>query len=127
MELVQHSVRETVEAVDGVHLTQLAVGEEMSVQHFHFEPGTVVPEHSHPHEQVGYLVRGTLTILIDSGGTEASQAGGDGEGGDEYLVGPSDSYSISGGEPHAAENRTEEPVEGIDIFAPPRANPDWMD
>jgi len=37
MEFVQHSATETVEAVEGVHLTQLAVGEEMSVQHFHIE------------------------------------------------------------------------------------------
>ena len=111
METVQHSARETVEAVEGVHLTQLAVGEDMSVQHFHFEPGAAVPEHSHHHEQVGYLTRGTFTFVVD---------------GEEYVLGPGDSYSIPGDEPHAAENRTEEPVEGLDVFAPPRANPDWM-
>jgi quercetin dioxygenase-like cupin family protein len=112
MEIVQHSARETVEAVDGVHLTQLAVGEEMSVQHFHIEPGATVPEHSHHHEQVGFIVQGTLAFEVD---------------GEEHVVGPGDSYVIPGGEPHSAENRSEEPVSGIDVFSPPRANPDWMD
>lgn len=125
METVQHAARETVEAVEGVHLTQLAVGEEMSVQHFHFESGAAVPEHSHHHEQVGYVVRGSLAFVVDSGGSGTAD-GNDEPGGEEHLVGPGDSYAVPGGEPHAAENRTEEPVEGIDIFAPPRANPDWM-
>ncbi|MFB6073612.1 MAG: cupin domain-containing protein, partial [Haloarculaceae archaeon] len=51
MEEVPHAARETVEAAEGVHLTQLAVGERMSVQHFHIEPGARVPEHDHRHEQ----------------------------------------------------------------------------
>jgi quercetin dioxygenase-like cupin family protein len=55
MEFAQHSARETVEAVEGVHLTQLAVGEAMNVQHFHIEPGAVASEHSHHHEQTGYV------------------------------------------------------------------------
>jgi quercetin dioxygenase-like cupin family protein len=112
METVAHSARPTVEAVDGVHLTQLAVGEAMSVQHFHIEPGATVPEHSHHHEQTGYVFRGTFAFTVDS---------------EEHVVGSGDSYVIPGGEPHAAENRTDEPVEGIDIFAPPRENPDWME
>jgi len=112
METVQHSARETVEAVDGVHLTQLAVGAEMSVQHFHIEPGATVPEHSHHHEQVGYVSGGTCVFLVD---------------GAEHVVGPGDSYRIPGDEPHAVENRSEEPVDGIDVFAPPRADPDWME
>ncbi|WP_225335474.1 cupin domain-containing protein [Halomicrobium urmianum] len=112
MEEVPHATRETVEAVEGVHLTQLAVGERMSVQHFHFEPGAGVPEHSHRHEQVGYVDQGTLTFAVD---------------GEEFTVGPGDSYVIPGDEPHSAENRGEEPVSGVDVFSPPREDPDWMD
>ncbi|MFB6150430.1 MAG: cupin domain-containing protein [Haloarculaceae archaeon] len=112
METVPHSARETVEAVDGVHLTQLAVGEEMSLQFFHVEPGAVVPEHSHPHEQVGYITSGSGVFVVD---------------GEEFPVGPGDSYVLPGGEPHSLENRTDEPLDGIDVFAPPRANPDWME
>ena len=43
MEEVPQAATETVEVVDGVHLTQMAAGEPMSVQHFHIEPGAVVP------------------------------------------------------------------------------------
>lgn len=127
MEEVPHASRETVEAVDGVHLTQLAVGERMSVQHFHIEPGAVVPEHSHPHEQVGYVARGTFTFTVDSKGSETGQGTDDGDEDDEFVVGPGDSYSIPGGELHAAHNEGEEPVSGIDVFSPPRTNPDWQE
>jgi len=112
MEEVPQAASETVEVVDGVHLTQMAVGEEMSSQHFHIEPGATVPEHSHHHEQIGFVMQGTLTFDVD---------------GEEHIVGPGDSFVIPGGEPHSAENVSEEPVSGIDVFSPPRTNPDWMD
>jgi quercetin dioxygenase-like cupin family protein len=112
MESVPLSSRETVEVLDGVHLTQLAAGERMSVQHFHIEPGARVSEHSHDHEQTGYVFAGTLTFEV---------------GGEELPVSANDSYAIPGGEPHAAENRGEEPVVGLDIFAPPRLDPPWAD
>ncbi|MFC7019462.1 MULTISPECIES: cupin domain-containing protein [Haloarcula] len=111
MEEVPQAATETVEVVDGVHLTEMAAGERMSVQHFHFESGAVIPEHSHDHEQVGFVVRGTFTFVAD---------------GEEYVIGPGDSYVVSGGEPHRAENRTDEPVTGIDVFSPPRVDVDWQ-
>jgi quercetin dioxygenase-like cupin family protein len=101
---------ETVEALDGVHLTQLAVGERMSVQHFHIEPGATVPEHSHDHEQVGYVTAGTLTFVVD---------------GETHVISAGESYVIPGGQPHEAANRRDDPVHGIDVFSPPRPNPDW--
>jgi quercetin dioxygenase-like cupin family protein len=126
MREVPHASQETVEAVDGVHLTQLAVGEQMSVQHFHIEPDAMVPEHSHPHEQVGYVARGTLTFTVPD--AEGDRTGSTGDVGyEEVVVGPGDSYGIPGDEPHAAENRGSELVSGIDVFCPPRANPDWQD
>jgi len=112
MEEVPQAACETVEAVDGVHLTQMAVGERMSVQQFHIEPGAAVPEHSHHHEQAGYVVKGTFTFHVN---------------GEEYVIGPGDSYVIPGGEPHEARNDAEEPVSGIDVFSPPRPDPDWQD
>ena len=112
MEEVPQAASETVEVVDGVHLTQLAVGERMSVQHFHIEPGAMVPEHTHHHEQAGYITKGTFTFHLD---------------GEEHVISPGESYVIPGGQSHAAENRADVPVDGIDIFSPPRDNPDWMD
>ncbi|WP_101294412.1 cupin domain-containing protein [Halegenticoccus soli] len=110
MECVPTDAVEAVEAVPGVHLSQLAAGEEMSVQHFFIEPGATVPEHSHPHEQTGYIVEGTLTFVVD---------------GEEVHAGPGDSYAVPADEPHAAENRGDVPVKGVDIFSPPRTDPDW--
>lgn len=102
----------TIEVVDGVHLTQLAAGERMSVQHFHIEPGATIPQHSHEHEQAGYVAKGTFTFLLE---------------GEEHVISTGESYVIPGGVPHAAENRADVPVDGIDIFSPPRTDPDWIE
>jgi quercetin dioxygenase-like cupin family protein len=112
METVDLSERSVVEAVEGVHVANLAVGDRMSVQHFHVEPGAEVPEHSHPHEQVGFVYNGALTFVV---------------GGEEYVVGTDESYSIPGDEPHAAVNTGTDPVDGIDVFSPPRENPPWAE
>ena len=111
MERVPTDAVDSTEAVEGVHLSILAGGEAMNVQHFVIEPGATVPEHSHHHEQAGYITQGTLTFLVD---------------GEEIEVDADDSYSIPGDEPHAAENRGDVPVTGVDIFSPPRENPDWQ-
>ncbi|XVH32141.1 cupin domain-containing protein [Haloferacaceae archaeon DSL9] len=103
---------ESVEAVADVHLSQLAAGEEMSVQHFRIDPGTEVPEHDHHHEQTGYITQGTLTFVVD---------------GEEVEVNADDSYVIPAHEPHSAVNNGDEPVLGVDIFSPPRTNPDWQE
>lgn len=98
------------EPVADVHLERLAGGEEMNLQTFEIEPGATVPEHSHPHEQLGYVFEGTLTFLV---------------GGEELPVGPRESFAIPGGEPHGARNDGEETVVGVDVFSPPREAPDW--
>lgn len=103
---------QTTEAVDGVHLAMLAGGERTNVQGFEIEPGAEVPEHSHEHEQAGVVYEGELTFLVD---------------GEETVVGPGESYVIPGAEPHAAENRGDEPVRGVDVFSPPRTDPDWQE
>jgi quercetin dioxygenase-like cupin family protein len=112
MERVGLSDRESVEAVEAVHLTQLAAGERTSVQGFEIEPGATVPEHSHPHEQTGFVSEGELTFLVD---------------GRELVVGAGDSFTVPGEEPHAVENRGETPARGVDVFSPPRVDPDWME
>jgi quercetin dioxygenase-like cupin family protein len=112
MDVVPGADAEAVEAVDGVFLTQGAVGEETSIQRFEIEPGESVPEHEHPHEQIGMITAGAVTFVVD---------------GEERVVEAGDTYVIPGDEPHAAANRGDEPVVGYDIFSPPRANPDWQE
>ncbi|WP_255148729.1 cupin domain-containing protein [Halorarius halobius] len=100
------------EAISGIHLAQLAAGERVSVQHFRVDPGATVPEHDHHHEQAGFVYEGALTFRTD---------------GEETVVRAGDSYVLAGGEPHAAENRGDVPARGIDVFGPPRPDPDWAE
>jgi mannose-6-phosphate isomerase-like protein (cupin superfamily) len=44
---------------------------------------------------------------------------------EEIFVSEGDSYVIPGSEPHKLENRTEVPLRGLDVFSPPRTDPDW--
>lgn len=101
------------EAVENVHLAQLAVGDRMSVQHFRLEPGATVPEHGHHHEQSGFVYRGEITFVLEDG--------------EEVVVTEGESYVFAGDERHGAENRGDEPVEGVDIFSPSRPDPDWAE
>ncbi len=103
---------ETTEAVENVHLAQLAAGEAMSVQHFEFDPGATVPSHDHHHEQTGFIYEGELTFLLEDG---------------EVVVGAGESYVLAGEEVHGAANRGDVAVRGVDIFSPPRPNPDWAE
>ncbi|MFC7201459.1 cupin domain-containing protein [Halospeciosus flavus] len=116
MQTVDLSAQDVVEAVDGVYLAQLAVGEQMSVQHFHIQPDAEVPTHEHPHEQTGFIYEGELTFLVGEEGEET-----------EHVVTAGESYTIPGDEPHAARNLGDDPVRGVDIFAPPRENPAWQE
>ena len=113
MEYVPLDSDQEVEAVDDVHLAQLAAGENMSVQHFRIEPGAAVPMHSHHHEQAGFVYRGEVTFVLEDG--------------EEVVVSEGESYVLAGEEAHAAENHGDEPIEGVDIFSPPRTNPDWAE
>jgi quercetin dioxygenase-like cupin family protein len=110
MEVEPFDEDSATEAIEGVHLSLLAGAEAMNVQGFAIEPAAVVPEHSHDNEQTGVVYEGELTFLVD---------------GEEIVVGPGDTYAIPGGEPHAAENRGDATVRGIDVFSPPRTDPTW--
>jgi quercetin dioxygenase-like cupin family protein len=113
MDLVTPETRETVEAMDGVFLTQLAVGERMSIQHLRMEPGARVPIHDHHHEQLGFVYQGTQTFILEDD--------------EEVDVDPGESYFLDSHEPHGAENQGDGIMEAIDIFSPPRPNPSWLE
>jgi len=124
---------ETTEVAPGVHLAATVVGERMSVQSVYVEPGASVPRHSHPHEQTGYLAAGTLTFLVGAEDAEDTdeaadvEVNGEAVSDEEVAVHAGDSYVIPGGQPHAAVNNGEVPVEGVDVFSPPRENPNWQE
>ncbi len=68
------------------------------------EPGSVVTEHSHPHEQMGILLEGRLEFTV---------------GGVTRLLGPGDMWRIPGGVVHRVRT-LEDPAVAIDVFHPIR-------
>ena len=69
-----------------------------------FEPGSVVPLHSHPHEQLGLVLRGEAVMVVD---------------GVEHVCGPMDAYAIPGGVPHEGRFGPEGALV-LDVFHPVR-------
>jgi len=98
------------EALDGVHLAQVASGERASVQHFRIDPGATVDPHDHENEQIGWLADGTLVFDLE---------------GEEVVVEAGDAYVIPGGERHGVENRGAEAAVGVEVFVPARPSPPW--
>jgi quercetin dioxygenase-like cupin family protein len=65
--------------------------------------GSIVPTHTHPHEQIGYIVKGKAKLKI---------------GEKEHLLENGDSYYIPPNIEHGATLIEESTI--IDIFSPPR-------
>jgi quercetin dioxygenase-like cupin family protein len=101
--LVKGDQTKQVEMMPGVLRRTLGHGEEMLLAEFTLGAGAEVPSHSHPHAQVGYMVRGTMELSV---------------GDETYTVETGDSYYILGDVPHSAVSLKDCVV--IDIFYPPR-------
>jgi len=74
------------ELVPGVRMQPL-FGEAAMLNMLELEPGAVVDEHSHPHEQLGLVVDGVLVLRID---------------GVEHRLPAGHGYQIPGGVRHSA-------------------------
>ena len=48
----------------GISMKTLVHGEKTLLAEFRLTAGCVLPRHAHPHEQSGYLVRGSLELTI---------------------------------------------------------------
>jgi quercetin dioxygenase-like cupin family protein len=75
----------------------------MMICEFTFNKSVTIPIHSHPHDQVGYVVKGRVEMTID---------------GEKYILSKGDSYSAPSNIPHGA--YTLEPSIIVDTFSPPR-------
>ena len=79
-------------------------GEGAMINLIEFEPGAVVPVHSHPHEQLGIVLRGVQILEI---------------GGEDHALGPMEGYVLPGGLEHGARCGPEGATV-IDVFQPVR-------
>lgn len=89
--------------VDGIDMKTLTYGDETLLARFHLKKDSVLPLHSHPHEQTGFLVSGKIKLIID---------------GDSYLAEPGDTWTIKGDVEHQAQI-LEDSV-AIEVFSPVR-------
>lgn len=69
-----------------------------------FEPGATVPLHSHPHEQLGLVLRGMQALVVD---------------GEARELGPLEGYVLPGGVEHSAYCGPDGALV-IDVFCPVR-------
>ena len=91
------------QVMEGIRLKTLVHGEKTLLCEFRIKKGKVLPSHSHPHEQTGYLVSGHMKFII---------------GDNVFDVEPGDSWCIPGDVEHAAE--AFEDSMGVEIFSPVR-------
>ncbi|HVC42037.1 MAG TPA: cupin domain-containing protein [Candidatus Saccharimonadales bacterium] len=85
-------------------------GERITLAVFELDPGIGMPEHVHPNEQVGLVVRGEFTFTI---------------GGETRLRNTGDMWAIPSGVPHTVERAGAAGCTVVECFSPPRD--DWAD
>ena len=103
MPIIDNSTANPVEMLPGVVRRTLTDGERMMLCEIRMDKGAVVPLHTHPHEQTGYLVSGRCRFQI----------------GDEVReIAAGDCWMVPGGAEHEA-TALEDSV-FIDVFSPPR-------
>ena len=92
-----------IDMVNGVRRRTLVSGAAMMQMRVEFEPGSRLPEHSHPHEQVTHVLEGALRFTL---------------GGETRDVRGGESIYLASGVPHGAEALARTAV--VDTFSPPR-------
>lgn len=92
-----------VEMFPGVVCRTLNSGERTTLVEITLDAGAVVPGHTHPHEQIGYVAQGRVRFDV---------------GGEVRELSAGDSYLIPSEQPH--EVTALEPSVCIDVFSPVR-------
>jgi quercetin dioxygenase-like cupin family protein len=89
--------------VSGIDQKTLAHGERTLMAEFHLAKGSLLPAHSHPNEQTGYLISGRMIFTVN---------------GRRYDARPGDAWCIAAGVEHSAEI-IEDSV-AVEVFSPVR-------
>lgn len=97
--------RTPAEIAPGLARAVVDYGEKLMLAEFTLTAGTALPPHAHPHEQITYVLSGTLRFTLGDATME---------------LGPGDSCLSPSGVPHTAAAITD--VRVLDIFSPPRAD-----
>jgi quercetin dioxygenase-like cupin family protein len=92
-----------VAVMPGLIRRTLAVGGSLMICEFTLETGVEIPEHTHPHEQIGYVASGKVKITVN---------------GESRDLGPGDCYYAPSGVKHGA--LVLERAVVVDTFNPPR-------
>ncbi len=95
--------RKTKELAPGV-VARTFWGEKMLVSVVEFVPNAEAPMHSHPHEQVGSVLEGQVTVVIE---------------GESRTLGAGELFIVPGGVEHAA-TAGPDGAKVMDIFSPVR-------
>lgn len=103
MPLVPHDSSRPVQMLPGVVRRTLTAGDRLMLVEVAMDEGAVVPTHTHPHEQTGYLISGRLRFDL---------------AGESRELSPGDSWLVPGGVPHQATALDASLL--VDIFSPPR-------
>jgi quercetin dioxygenase-like cupin family protein len=88
-------------------LARVVEGELVTMAVVELAPGSAVALHQHPNEQLGLILRGSMTLTA---------------GGERRALGPGDTYTLLADVPHEATVGPEGAVV-LDVFSPVRA--DW--
>ena len=91
------------ELMDGIEVRTRTWGEKTLMAEYRLKKGSRLPEHSHPHEQTGYLVSGRLRLHAGS---------------EVFDAGPGDAWCIDGNVSHWAD--VMEDCIAVEVFSPVR-------
>jgi len=86
-----------------------AHGDRMTMAFFSLAPGALIPEHAHPHEQMGTVLSGAIELIVD---------------GEKRVVEKGGAYHIPSDVVHSG-RCLDGPAEVLEVFSPPRE--DFMD
>ena len=89
--------------VKGIDQKTLVYGERTLLAEFLLKKGSIIPQHSHPYEQTGYLVSGHMAFRV---------------GNERYDIQVGDSWCIPMNAEHSAEILEDSVV--VEVFSPVR-------
>jgi len=101
----KHSTEDYTDPLFGIRQKTLVFGERTLMTEFLLTKNSILPDHAHPYEQTGYLVKGHILLRI---------------GHAEHDTTPGDSWCIPMNVTHGA--RILEDSTAIEIFSPARAD-----